>query len=174
MISKVIGLAVLGKIYTMLKNNWSDSPLFKAGIIDKDGNQIVDKKDFTSDQSNAWTHINVFGYKLKKILVKNPALKLSLLSAAASAIFLKESEQAFPFVMYQGEPVFYLGNGEIVTEDGPKFVNESEILDLFEENSVAGVAMYDKPIDVKKKNKKCKDGNCGTDTIKRDTLSKSK
>lgn len=66
---------------------------FKLGIIDKDGNNLIKRKDFTNDdQKNAYTYFNVLIFNLKKLLGKLPFGKTSLASFAAALVLLKEEK----------------------------------------------------------------------------------
>lgn len=64
---------------------------YKLGIIDKEGNNLIPKKDFTTDdQRNAYTFFNILVFNLKKLLGKIPFGKTALASFAAAVLLLRE------------------------------------------------------------------------------------
>jgi hypothetical protein len=64
---------------------------YKLGIIDKEGNNLIPKSDFTTDdQRNAYTYFNVLIFNLKKLLGKLPFGKTALASFAAAVLLLRE------------------------------------------------------------------------------------
>ena len=66
---------------------------FKLGIIDKYGNNLIPRKDFTTDeQKNAYTYFTVMVFNLKKLLGKLPAGKTMMASLIAALLLLKEEK----------------------------------------------------------------------------------
>lgn len=64
---------------------------FKLGIIDKDGNNLIPRKDFKSEeQKDAYTYFNVMVFNLKKLLGKIPLGKTTLASFVAGLLLLRE------------------------------------------------------------------------------------
>lgn len=80
-------------LYTIIKristpfNKWS---AFKSGVIDKDGNIIVDKNDRTSQQKDSFSKLDLLVLKLKRALEKVPGMNSKLATYAAALWLLKE------------------------------------------------------------------------------------
>ena len=73
---------------------------FKLGIIDKNGINLIPRKDFTTDeQKNAYTYFDVMIFNLKKLLGKIPGGKTQLASFVASLLLLREEKnRTFQFM----------------------------------------------------------------------------
>ena len=175
MLKKVAALAALEMFLKYIKKDWKRHPFFEANIIDKNGDMLISKKDMSKEQLNVYTHLNVFIYKIKRIIQKNIFLKWSIISAITSSIFLKESESEYVIGEYENDYVvihkdsFHSNNGvtEIISETGPlivdsKLVNEINLVEEVTSNTT-GVAGHSKPLasknainTLKRRKKKCK------------------
>lgn len=84
----------LYKVYEFLKRlamPYEKWPAYKEGIIDKQGNILIPKKDRnTIDQKNAFQIFDLMILKLKKLLGKVPGGKSKIANYAAALWLIKE------------------------------------------------------------------------------------
>lgn len=79
------------KFLELLATPWEKTDAFKLGIIDKDGNVLIKRRDLTANaQKKAYTIFHQLVWKIKRILHKLPVLKTKLGSLAAALWFIKE------------------------------------------------------------------------------------
>lgn len=136
---------------------------YELGIIDKDGNNLIPRSQFTSNEQRlAYTQFDVVIFNLKKLLAKLPAGKTRLATFAAALWLLKEEKQLTKYKpKYQISSVMSLMEELETSDDIDDFINS--IIDEMDEdiaNSVGGggIAMYDPVLKiVTKKKKKLKD-----------------
>lgn len=63
---------------------------FQTGVIDKDGNIIVDRKSRSSEQKNSFGYFETVTLNLKKLLAKIPGGKSAIATYAAAILLIKE------------------------------------------------------------------------------------
>lgn len=181
MIKRLVALATLTAIYRYLRRPYKDHPFYKVGIIDENGDMLVTKKEMTPEQKKEYGYINLFVYKIKRILDKNKIFRYSLIAAVTSAMFLKENEES-QIYLYNGEYAIPLDPNilkesntlyvKVATESGEKLVNRNELqkFDLLEEiaNTTANVAMPEKPLTTRRRKKKDESDPTDTQPTKED------
>ena len=79
------------KFLKILATPFEKSRAYKAGVIDKNGNQIVSRSDFNQEQKQSYSIFHHLIYKLKKMMHKVPVLKSRIGSFAAALWFIKET-----------------------------------------------------------------------------------
>lgn len=157
---KLSALLILGYLYKVLKKPYKEHPFYDAGIIDENGNMLIEPNKMSSAQKKVYTVLNKFSFSLKKILDKNPTLKAGIIGALFGSIFMKESasdEIDSPFVLYNGKEAIKIktnrynteaGLVELVTEEGVVVTGKdnTQEIDLLNEeiaNSTAYMAIGD-------------------------------
>jgi len=68
-------------------NKWE---AYKLGVIDRNGKVLIDKKDRTKQQKDAWGYYDRLLANLKKLLAKVPGGRSRLASFAAALLLLRE------------------------------------------------------------------------------------
>jgi hypothetical protein len=136
MTSAVVDVFLTYQFIKRLVLPYEQWPAFKAGIIDKNGEVLIKRKDFkTGTQRDAFRLFDLLTLNLKKLLGKLPGGKSKIATYAAALYLLKES------------PNITEDNMETLEEDFLKFMDdhEQEILsEMVDEDaptvSTAGVA----------------------------------
>jgi len=71
-------------------NKW---PAYKAGVIDKDGNILIKRKDMnTTTQKNSFKLFDLLVLNLKKLLAKFPGGRSKIATYAAALFLIKEAK----------------------------------------------------------------------------------
>jgi hypothetical protein len=127
-IKNIIVGATLIALYQFLKKDWTDTDLYKVGLVDDKGNPIkVDKP--TQAQQDADSRFAKFAASVKRILENYPLLRIQFLGAILNSIMMRESFD-YRFVqdkngvgivnnrLTEGKSVvFYKQHSSMLTED---------------------------------------------------------
>jgi len=88
--SNVVDLYLAYKFLRNLVSPFERWEAFKQGVIDKDGNILVDKKNRNTTQRYSLGYFDVISLNLKKLLGKVPGGKSAIASYAAALLLLRE------------------------------------------------------------------------------------
>ncbi len=78
---------------------------FKLGIIDKEGNNLIPRKDLkTDEQKDAYSYFNILIFNLKKLLGRLPWGKTHLATLAAAVLLLKEEKHRAFHIIQDSNP----------------------------------------------------------------------
>ena len=100
---RAIDLFVTYRFIKLLVTPFKDTPAFKLGIIDENGNRIRPQRDpvtnilpameklRTTEQKNAYTILHKLVFNIKKIFGKVPGLRTKLGTYAAALFLLKDT-----------------------------------------------------------------------------------
>ncbi|AKE44665.1 hypothetical protein AU106_gp034 [Sinorhizobium phage phiM9] len=131
------------KLFTYLSKNFEDLPIYKAGIIDHRGRQIVKMKDMSAQQKR------MFGpFERMLLLVKRTLKKHGVTSLALAVTFLEEKKYD-EFWSYVDEKA-----GTKISES--RLLHEAEELEKTEEEGEpttvsSNVAGVEKPLGMTKR-----------------------
>lgn len=90
--SNIVDNLIAYRILSMLIKPFTETDAYKLGIIDKNGNNLVKSKDFTtSEQKNAYNYLTRLVFNLKKILNKLPGGESQTKNIVAAFFLLKEA-----------------------------------------------------------------------------------
>lgn len=93
---------------------------FSTGVIDQDGNVVVEKQDRTHEQKSSWGYYDILLANLKKLMGKIPGGKTRIASFAAALLLLRENNIDCNDVEYLDERLqFYMTEAELLYEDAP-------------------------------------------------------
>ena len=99
---------------------------FKLGIIDKNGKNLIKRKDFTNQQQrNAYTYFDTLVFNLKKMLAIVPGGKSLLGTFAASMLLLRE-EKNRTFLIIQED------NSDLLKKKFDELYQSSDVLELYQ------------------------------------------
>lgn len=121
MIAGASDLFLTYSILRRLTKPFDQWPAFKTGVIDKDGNILVDKNKRTDEQRNSFRNFDTIILNMKKLLAKLPGGS-SRFSTYAAALFLirepdvlKEDvlEEKFTKFLAEEAPVNNVSGGNI-------------------------------------------------------------
>lgn len=118
--ARVIDTFVLYKILRRISTPFENWEAFKVGLIDKDGNFLVPKKDRNEKQQNAMSYFDILILNLKKVIAMAPAGKTRLVSLAAAMYFLRESKQGISedMMLTEDDLSEYLPEAQNLLENG--------------------------------------------------------
>lgn len=88
--SNVVDLYLAYKFLRNLVSPFEKWEAYKQGVIDKDGNILVDKKNRNTMQRYSLGYFDVISLNLKKLLGKVPGGKSAIASYAAALLLLRE------------------------------------------------------------------------------------
>lgn len=88
LINSYIIYQVIKKL-TMPFSNWKAC---KLGVIDENGNILIEPKDRTQEEKNSFSLLDVFILNMKKILMKLPGGNTKFATYAGALFLLKEEE----------------------------------------------------------------------------------
>jgi hypothetical protein len=88
--SNVVDLYLAYKFLRNLVSPFERWEAFKQGVIDKDGNILVDKKNRNTMQRYSLGYFDVISLNLKKLLGKVPGGRSAIASYAAALLLLRE------------------------------------------------------------------------------------
>ena len=97
---RAIDLFVTYRFIKLLVTPFDKTPAFKLGIIDKDGNRVMEKTVArgmqptqlnTSEEKSAYTILHKLVFNIKKIFAKVPGLRTKLGTYAAALFLLKDT-----------------------------------------------------------------------------------
>lgn len=113
------------KFLRILTRPWKEQPAFKAGVIDKFGNLVVDKNKQTPQQRDSYTKFDVLVWNIKKLIDKVPLGKTVIAKYIAALKLLKEEVGEEEYLVieklsnkYIKETCNLTEQDLIVTEDG--------------------------------------------------------
>jgi len=87
----VFNAFVAYKFLKILSTPFKKTDAYKTGVLDKDGNQLIRRKNFSSEQKKSYNIFHHLIYKLKKIMHKVPVLKSRIGSFATALWFIKQT-----------------------------------------------------------------------------------
>lgn len=90
MIKNVISAYYTYRILRILSWRWTETPAFKAGVIDRTGRVIVDK--LTPDQKKAYGSFDRICYNLKRVMSKIPGSQNPFVRYSSALALLKEED----------------------------------------------------------------------------------
>jgi len=79
------------KFLKILSTPFKKTDAYKTGVLDKDGNQLIKRKNFSSDQKKSYNIFHHLIYKLKKLMHKVPIMKSRIGSFATALWFIKQT-----------------------------------------------------------------------------------
>lgn len=80
------------KIITMLLQPYTETDAFKLGIIDADGNTLIQSKNFrTSEQKDAYNKLTKMVFIVKQLLSKVPGTRTRLKGIVGAFMLVKEA-----------------------------------------------------------------------------------
>lgn len=89
--------ATLIALYQFLRRDWRDTDLYKAGVIDAEGNRVnVTSKSI--EYKEADSRFARFAAGVKRILQNTPLLKFQFMQTVINAIIMRESFKGYSFV----------------------------------------------------------------------------
>ena len=74
------------KFLRLLVTPWEKTPVFRLGIIDRNGNRLISWKDMTPEQRRYFTSFDRLVYNLKKMIAKVPGQKITSWALALTLI----------------------------------------------------------------------------------------
>ena len=74
----------------LLVQKWENTGAFKAGIIDKDGKNLIKSKDVPAKDKPVYTYFHRLVFNVKRLIGKVPGGKSTLASVAAALYLIKE------------------------------------------------------------------------------------
>ena len=119
---RAIDLFVTYRFLRLLTTPFEDTQAYKLGIIDANGNRIMQKRIkkpvvelVTSEQKNSYTILHKLVFNIKKIFSKVPGLRTKLGTYAAALFLLKDTfkESVDDPDMFEKEFVKYLKENDI-------------------------------------------------------------
>jgi hypothetical protein len=153
MIKNLIVGAVLFGLYKFLKKKWTDTTEYKVGLIDDQGNSIIDPKATkTIDQQDADTRLSKFSVSVKRLLDSTPSLKLKFMKTVLNSIMMREAAQV---QIVRINDTIAIGFNELnestntqtfYTENGPIEVDSNTILEDEITNVTGDIAINPTPI----------------------------
>ena len=123
---RAIDLFVTYRFLKLLTTPFEKTDAYKLGIIDEDGNRIMQKgvkkpevELVTSEQKNAYTILHKLVFNIKKIFAKVPGLRTKVGTYAAALFLLKDTfkESVDDPDMFEKEFVKYLKENDIEFDD---------------------------------------------------------
>jgi len=87
---KALDLFMIYQFLRRLVKPFEKWDAYKLGVIDKDGNVLIDKKDRDKKQKDSWGYYDRLLANLKKLLGKIPGGRSRLASFAAALLLLRE------------------------------------------------------------------------------------
>ena len=98
-------------------NRWS---AYKTGVIDANGNVLVQVKDRTKEQKRSWGYYDRLIANLKKLIGKIPGGKTRIASFAAALLLLKEHQiDPDDIVLIEERLNHYINEAIILSEETP-------------------------------------------------------
>ena len=119
---RAIDLFVTYRFLRLLTTPFEDTQAYKLGIIDANGNRIMQKRIkkpvvelVTSEQKNSYTILHKLVFNIKKIFAKVPGLRTKVGTYAAALFLLKDTfkESVNDQDMFEKEFVKYLKENDI-------------------------------------------------------------
>ena len=123
---RAIDLFVTYRFLRLLTTPFEDTQAYKLGIIDANGNRIMQKRIkkpvvelVTSEQKNSYTILHKLVFNIKKIFAKVPGLRTKVGTYAAALFLLKDTfkESVDDPDMFEKEFVKYLKENNIKFDD---------------------------------------------------------
>ena len=123
---RAIDLFVTYRFLKLLTTPFEDTQAYKLGIIDANGNRIMQKRIkkpvvelVTSEQKNSYTILHKLVFNIKKIFAKVPGLRTKVGTYAAALFLLKDTfkESVDDPDMFEKEFVKYLKENDIEFDD---------------------------------------------------------
>ena len=123
---RAIDLFVTYRFLRLLTTPFEDTQAFKLGIIDANGNRIMQKRIkkpvvelVTLEQKNSYTILHKLVFNIKKIFAKVPGLRTKVGTYAAALFLLKDTfkESVDDPDMFEKEFVKYLKENDIEFDD---------------------------------------------------------
>jgi hypothetical protein len=89
-VSRLADTVYAFRFVRLLVQKWENTGAFKAGILDKDGNNIIKSKDVPAKDKQFYTYFHRLVFNVKRLLGKVPGGKSTLGSIAAALYLIKE------------------------------------------------------------------------------------
>lgn len=130
------------KIISILMTPFQDTDAFKLGIIDKDGNNLIKTKNFTTaEQRDSYSYLNRLCFNLKKLINKLPGGESKAKNIISAYYLVKESIDSNSELILESrlQDIYY----QVTTRDA---LRDIHILEDIVANNTSNVAIQDKPI----------------------------
>ena len=123
---RAIDLFVTYRFLRLLTTQFEDTDAFKLGIIDENGNRVMQKKVkkpavelVTSEQKSSYTILHKLVFNIKKLFNKIPGLRTKVGTYAAALFLLKDTfkESVDDPDMFEKEFVKFLKENNIELDD---------------------------------------------------------
>lgn len=88
---RIVDNLIAYKVLSMLVTPFTETPAFKLGIIDKDGNNLIKTSKLEGEQKEAYTYLTRLVFNIKKILNKLPGGDNKTKNLIAALWLVKES-----------------------------------------------------------------------------------
>jgi hypothetical protein len=88
---RIVDNLIAYKVLSMLVTPFTETPAFKLGIIDKDGNNLIKTSKLEGEQKDAYTYLTRLVFNIKKILNKLPGGDNKTKNLIAALWLVKES-----------------------------------------------------------------------------------
>ena len=89
--SRTIDNLLTLRILTMLVTSFEEFPAFHLGIIDKNGNNLIPSKKFTtSEQKNSYTYLDRLVINIKKLINRLPGGENKIKNLVSAYVLIKE------------------------------------------------------------------------------------
>lgn len=92
--ARVVDNLLAFRVMYMLVTPFQDTPAFKLGVIDKEGNTLIKTADMNTEQKDSYTYLHRLVFKLKKILNKLPGGESKLKNMVAALWLIKENYES--------------------------------------------------------------------------------
>lgn len=113
--STVVDLFLVYQFIKRLATKFESWEAFKTGVIDADGNIIIDKKNRTPEQKASFGKYDLMILKLKKLLAKVPGGNTRLGTYAAALWLIKEQNE-LPTEQQLVEYIHYIKENQDVNQ----------------------------------------------------------
>ena len=123
---RAVDLFVTYRFIKLLTTPFEKMPAYKLGVIDKDGNRVLQPKSSkpavelsTSELQSSYTILHKLVFNIKKIFMKIPGLKTKVGTYAAALFLLKDTfkEEVSDPDMFEKEFIKYLKENNVDFDD---------------------------------------------------------
>lgn len=87
-IGRLADTAYAFRFVRLLVQKWENTGAFKAGIIDKDGKNLIKSKDVPTKDKPVYTYFHRLVFNVKRLINKVPGVGKSTLASVAAALYL--------------------------------------------------------------------------------------
>ena len=123
---RAVDLFVTYRFIKLLTTPFEKMPAYKLGVIDKDGNRVLQPKSSkpavelsTSELQSSYTILHKLVFNIKKIFMKIPGLKTKVGTYAAALFLLKDTfkEEVSDPDMFEKEFIKYIKENNVDFDD---------------------------------------------------------